>query len=146
MKRVCLLLALLISSTQCMAANVVLNLQNYGDLIIINVINMSQENIKVSRLFTENPGFGLVEFFVIVDGRRVGPLTPPNENFPVASDYIDLPPLDAVGKAFYISEIRRRYRVGNGCFNLTVEYHDVMAKKFDAYSKEIESNKIHVCK
>lgn len=145
MIRTFFLCVLFIFSTQCMAADLSISLHKSGNLIIVSLINVSQNTLKVSRLFTENPGYGLVEFYVDVDGRRVGPLTPANENLPTESDYIDLSYLDAVGKAFYISEIRKRYRVGNGCFDLTVEYHDIMAKKFDGYPGAIESNRIHVC-
>jgi len=128
-----------------MAADVLLNVHKNGTLIVISAINISHEDIKVSRLFTKNPAFGLVEFYISVNGRRHQPLTSPYENLPEASDYIILSPLDAVGEAFYISEIRRRYRTGKGCFNLHVEYHDVMAKKFGAYQGTIESNKIYIC-
>ena len=146
MRLVCLLFVMWVFPVQCVAGNVLLNLKKSGDIIVVSVINMSQESIKVSRLFTENPGYGLVEFFVYVNGVRFGPLIPPNENLPVASNYIELSPLDTVGRVFYISDIRKKYRVGEKCFNLTVEYHDVMYRKFDAYAGTLKSNSIYVCK
>jgi len=144
-RMVCLLLALWISSAQCRSADVVLNLQKYNNTVVISVINLSKRSVKISRLFTENPGYGLVEFFIYVDGRRSGPLIPPNEPLPISSDYIELSPFDVVGRVFSIPYIRKEYRVGNSCFNLTVEYHDIMAQKFGAYSETVKSNEIYIC-
>jgi hypothetical protein len=128
-----------------MAGDIQLGLQQSDDLVVLTIVNISDGNVRVSRLFTQNPAFGLLEFDVSVDGKRFGPLTPPNENFPVASDYVNLAPFDVTGRAFYISEIRKHYRVSSGCFYLSIKYHDVLAEKFMAFSKTIESNKIRIC-
>lgn len=145
MRLICLLLVVVGFSGSCVAGDVSLYLGKDNDLILVSVVNTSQGKVKVSRLFTENPGYGLIEFFVYVNGVRFGSLIPPNENLPVASNYIELSPLGTVGKAFYVSDIRKRYRVPEGCFHLTVEYHDIMARKFDAYSGTLKSNDIYVC-
>lgn len=128
-----------------MAADVQLNLHKSGDLIVVSIINRSEHDVNVSKVFTINPAFGTVKFYVSVDGRKHPSVSYPDEIFPSASDYTILSPFDVIGRAFDISEMRRRYRTGEGCFDLHVEYHDVMAKKFGAYPDTLESNRIDVC-
>jgi len=140
-----LLLLLLIPFAQGRAADVLLNLNRSGDLIIVTIVNPSEHDITVSKVFTINPAFGLVKFYVNVNGRRHPAVSYPDEILPSVSDYTILSPFEVVGRAFDISEIRRRYRTGKDCFDLHVEYHDAMAKKFGAYQGTLESNTIDVC-
>lgn len=145
MKKTILLLLLLTPFAQGRAADVLLNLNRSGDLIIVSIVNSSEHDIMVSKVFTINPAFGLIKFYINVNGRRRPTVSYPDEILPSISDYTILSPFDVVGRAFDISEIRRRYRTGKDCFDLHVEYHDVMAKKFGAYQGTLESNTIKVC-
>jgi len=145
MKKMILLFLLSIPFAQGRAADVLLNLNRSDDLIIVSIVNPSERDIKVSKVFTINPAFGLVKFYVNVNGRRHPSVSYPDEILPSVSDYTILSPFDVVGRAFDISEIRRRYRTGKDCFDLHVEYHDVMAQKFGAYQGTLESNTIYVC-
>ena len=138
-------LALIVVSRSVVAGEVILNIQESGDLVVVSVINASQHPIKVRKWFTQNMAFGLIGFSVSVDGRRHIPLTGPNEDYSIASDYVTISPLQVVGGAFYISDLRKLYRVGTGCFELRAEYHDVVAEKFAAYKGTPRSNVISVC-
>lgn len=145
MKKIIMLLLLLIPSMQGRAADVLLNLNRSGDLVIVSIVNLSEHDMKVSKVFTINPAFGLFKFYVNINGHRHPSVSYPDEIPPSVSDYTILSPFDVVGRAFDISEIRRRYRTGKDCFDLHVEYHDIRAQEFGAYQGTLESNTIDVC-
>ncbi len=62
MKKTILLLLLLTPFAQGRAADVLLNLNRSGDLIIVSIVNSSEHDVTVSKVFTINPAFGLVKF------------------------------------------------------------------------------------
>jgi hypothetical protein len=132
-------------TSNCLAEDVRLKLHNQGDFVVISIENFSTKEVRISKLFTQNPAFGLISLKIMVNGRPVRFNSPPNENLPSKSDYVTLRPFDVIGRALYISDIRRSYGVTAKCFSMSAKYHDVFAKKFDSFSLTIDSNQIHIC-
>lgn len=145
MGKIMCFMILMAAATHCLANDVRLNLRVSGSFVVVSIENLSLKDIKVDRLFTQNPAFGLIEIDIFVDGRRVGFKSAPNENFPSKSDYVILRPFDVIGRAFYISDIKRSYGVKAKCFFMSATYHDSFVKKFDSFPLTIKSNQIHVC-
>ncbi|HWX66221.1 MAG TPA: hypothetical protein VNZ27_07275 [Rhodanobacter sp.] len=133
-------------SAHCYAEDIHLDLQNKNDFVIVSVENFSPKDVRVSKLFTQNPAFGLITVNLWVNGRIVGFKSPPNENFPSESDYLTLRPFDIMGRIFPIADIRRSYGITAKCFLMSVTYHDVMAKKYMAYASTIKSKQITICR
>ena len=145
MRKILSFLLLMSIATYCVAADVHLDLRVRENFLIISIENFSLNDIKVSRLFTQNPAFGLIVFHIMADGHNVGFKSPPNENFPSRYDYIILRPFDVFGRALSISEIRRSYDISSKCFLLSVEYRDVLAKKFNSLPLVLKSNQVRIC-
>ena len=149
MKKMCLILIFMFSSFSCfasgVASGVVLKLKRDGNFFALSIENRSNVNIKVSRHFTQNPAFGLIEFDAEAGGHRFIFQTPPNENFPTESDYIILNNDELYGRIFNISTFRKMYQIKSNCFYLLASYRDVLAKKFLAISETLKSNKIQIC-
>lgn len=139
------LIILMSSTTCCLADGVRLELHSHEEFVVVSIENTSLKDIKVSRLFTQNPAFGLLGVHLMVDGRRVILNSALNEDFPSKSDYVILKPFDMIGRAFYISDIKRIYGITARCFSMSVTYHDVFAKKFDSLPLILKSNQIRMC-
>jgi len=145
MKNLLVFMILCFLSCQVYADGVVLAIQKNNDFLVISVENFSTSVVKVSKLFTQNPAFGLISLNLTVDGRSVGFTSPPNENLPSDADYVLLRPFDVVGKILSIAEVRRSYGIGRKCFFISTTYHDVMAKKYGALTETLKSDQIKVC-
>lgn len=139
------LIMMISSTTCCLADGVRLDLHSHDDFVVVSIENTSSKDVKVSRLFTQKPAYGLIGVHLMVDGRRVFLNSSLNEEVPSKSDYFILKPFDVIGRSFYISDIKRIYGITARCFSMSVTYHDVFAKKFDSLSLTLKSNKIRIC-
>jgi hypothetical protein len=145
MIKMLILLFFALLATHCMAEDVRVNLWQRDGLVGVSVENLSQKDIKVSKLFTQNPAFGSIQLRLTVEDKIFGLTSPPNEDLPSESDYILLKPMHFFGQSFYISDIRRWYGVSAKCFYMSATYHDAFAHKFGAFSNIVKSTKVYVC-
>ncbi|HEY9132885.1 MAG TPA: hypothetical protein VIM98_14125 [Dyella sp.] len=116
-----------------------------GGSLRLSIKNMSGINYKISRLFTQNPAFGVLQVDVRSHGKAYSMVIPPNEDIQSKENYIVLYPGDFFGRDMDIEWMLGLYGIKDGCYDLTIIYHDKMAKEFSAYAGSIKSNTVNVC-
>lgn len=125
--------------------SVTINLARDGDFISVNILNRTPEKVSISKLFTQNPAYGVLQFKIASGGHEHAALVPLNEDIQSRSTYVNLSPYDVYGHEFSIDIIRDIYGVSDSCFNISVSYKDKLAGKYDAFSGDITSKEISIC-
>jgi hypothetical protein len=109
------------------------------------IVNLSMSPVRVNRVFTRNPAFGVLQLHIQSGKKEFGLLVPPNEEMANDNSYIMLLPYNIVGQHFSMKDLRKSYGLGKGCYVLYAIYRDVMAKQFNASRSELISNKLRIC-
>jgi hypothetical protein len=120
-----------------------LNIQNDG--MVATILNGSPEAVKVNRVFTNNPAFGVLQLHIRSGNKDFGLLVPPNEDMATESAYVILQPFNIVGQYFPLKEIQASYGLKSACYSLFATYHDVAADQFNAMKATLVSNRIRFC-
>jgi hypothetical protein len=112
---------------------------------VVTIENISDHDVKISKLLSTDPIIGSIHFIVKEDGLRLPLMAQINSPMPSASSYLELYPGTFYGGTFDISHVKRMYGVKNQCYSIQVMYADKFAARLGAFDESAFSSEIKIC-